>query len=52
MRRTAYARDALAALDGVTALHAQPVVREFAVSLGLADVASVRRVIDRCAAEG
>jgi glycine dehydrogenase subunit 1 len=32
-------------------LHAQPVVREFAVSLGLADQASVRRVLTRCTAE-
>src|SRR5262249_7933119 len=51
VRRTASARDALGALDGVRRLHAQPVVREFAVSLGLADVAAVRRVIARCAAE-
>jgi glycine dehydrogenase subunit 1 len=50
-RRTAYARDALLALDGVTALHEQPVVREFAVSLGLPDRASVARVIARCATE-
>ena len=50
-RRTAYARESLAALDGVTALHDQPVVREFAVSLGLSDTARVRRVIARCAAE-
>jgi glycine dehydrogenase subunit 1 len=51
VRRTAYARDALVALDGVRPLHTQPVVREFAVSLGLADLASVRRVLSRCAAE-
>jgi glycine dehydrogenase subunit 1 len=51
VRRTAYAREALSAIDGVTAVHEQPVVREFAVSLGLPDVASVRRVIARCAAE-
>jgi glycine dehydrogenase subunit 1 len=48
LRRTAYARDALAAVDGVTLLHEQPVVREFAVSLD----APVDRVIARCAAEG
>ena len=36
------------ALDGVEALHEQPVVREFAVRLD-ADVAGV---IERCAAEG
>ena len=31
LQRTAYARDALAAIDGVELLHEQPVVREFAV---------------------
>jgi glycine dehydrogenase subunit 1 len=51
VQRTAYARDQLTALDGVSALHSQPVVREFALSLGLADLAAVRRVIARCAAE-
>jgi glycine dehydrogenase subunit 1 len=51
VRRTAYAREALAAIDGVETLHEQPVVREFAISLGLPDTASVRRVIARCAAE-
>ena len=48
LQRTAYARRTLAALDGVEALHEQPVVREFAVRLD-ADVADV---IERCAAEG
>ena len=48
LHRTAYARRALAALDGVELLHEQPVVREFAVRLG----APVDRVIERCAAEG
>ncbi len=47
-RRTHYAREALCALDGVSPLHSQPVVREFAVRLD-ADVAAVRR---RCAAQG
>jgi glycine cleavage system P protein (glycine dehydrogenase) subunit 1 len=51
VRRTAYARETLVALDGVAALHQQPVVREFALSLGLPDTASVRRVITRCAKE-
>jgi len=51
VRRSAFAREALVAIDGVSALHEQPVVREFAVSLGLPDLASVRRVIARCAAE-
>jgi glycine dehydrogenase subunit 1 len=48
LARTHYAREQLAALDGVEKLHAQPVVREFALRLD-ADVAAVRR---RCAAEG
>ncbi|MGA9285696.1 MAG: aminomethyl-transferring glycine dehydrogenase subunit GcvPA [Solirubrobacteraceae bacterium] len=48
LRRTYYAREALCALDGVSPLHSQPVVREFAVRLD-ADVAAVRR---RCAAAG
>jgi glycine cleavage system P protein (glycine dehydrogenase) subunit 1 len=48
LHRTAYARKALAALDGVELLHDQPVVREFALGLE----ARVDRVIERCAAEG
>jgi glycine dehydrogenase subunit 1 len=48
LQRTHYAREALAALDGVDKLHDQPVVREFAVKLD-ADVAAVKR---RCAAQG
>ncbi|MGA2757151.1 MAG: glycine dehydrogenase, partial [Solirubrobacteraceae bacterium] len=51
VRRTAYAREVLAGIDGVSALHEQPVVREFALSLDLPGVESVRRVIARCAAE-
>jgi glycine dehydrogenase subunit 1 len=51
VQRTAYARDALRTIDGVTPLHTQPVVREFALTLGLSDLASVRRVIARCAGE-
>jgi glycine dehydrogenase subunit 1 len=46
--RTAYARSALAALDGVELLHEQPVVREFAVRLD----APVERVVDFCAERG
>jgi glycine dehydrogenase subunit 1 len=46
--RTAYARDALAAIEGVEPLHDQPVVREFALTLD----ADVDAVIERCAAEG
>jgi glycine dehydrogenase subunit 1 len=48
LARTDYAREALAAIDGVEKLHKQPVIREFAVRLD-ADVAGVRR---RCLLEG
>jgi glycine dehydrogenase subunit 1 len=48
VRRTAYARDRLAALDGVSLVHEQPVVREFAIALE----APVERVVERCRAEG
>ncbi|MGI8921164.1 MAG: aminomethyl-transferring glycine dehydrogenase subunit GcvPA [Solirubrobacteraceae bacterium] len=48
IQRTAYARDALAALPGVSTLHDRPVVREFAIRLG----APVHGVIERCAREG
>jgi glycine dehydrogenase subunit 1 len=48
LARTHYARERLAALDGVHKLHEQPVVREFALRVD-ADVAEVRR---RCAASG
>src|SRR4051794_21259130 len=44
LARTHYAREALTALDGVEALHTQPVVREFAVKLN----APVDKVIARC----
>src|SRR3954453_22390084 len=44
LQRTAYAREALAAVDGIELLHDQPVVREFAVRLD----APVRRVVERC----
>jgi glycine dehydrogenase subunit 1 len=48
LQRTAYARDALAAIEGVELLHGQPVVREFAVTLD----ADVDAVIEHCAAQG
>jgi glycine dehydrogenase subunit 1 len=48
LQRTAYARDRLTALEGVEAIHEQPVIREFAVALD----APVEAVIERCAAEG
>jgi glycine dehydrogenase subunit 1 len=48
LARTHYARQALSELEGVESLHAQPVVREFALRLD-ADVAAVRR---RCTEQG
>jgi glycine dehydrogenase subunit 1 len=48
LQRTAYAREKLAALDGVELLHEQPAIREFAVRLD----APVDAVIARCAAQG
>ncbi len=48
VRRTAYARERLAAVDGVELLHEAPVVREFAVRLD----APVDRVLERCAERG
>jgi glycine cleavage system P protein (glycine dehydrogenase) subunit 1 len=44
LQRTHYARTALTAIDGVEALHEQPVVREFAVRLA----APVDKVVARC----
>jgi glycine dehydrogenase subunit 1 len=48
LARTHYARQTLSALDGVQALHEQPVVRELALRLD-ADVDAVRR---RCVQDG
>ncbi|HEY4450216.1 MAG TPA: aminomethyl-transferring glycine dehydrogenase subunit GcvPA [Solirubrobacteraceae bacterium] len=48
LARTHYARETLAAIDGVEKLHERPVIREFAVRLD-ADVAAVRR---RCLQAG
>jgi len=48
LKRTAYARERLSAIDGVTLLHDRPVVRELALSLD----APAARVIDRCLAHG
>ncbi len=48
VQRTAYARERLAGLDGVTLLHDQPVVREFALALD----APAERVIERCLERG
>jgi glycine dehydrogenase subunit 1 len=47
-RRTAYARQRLAAVEGVELLHEAPVVREFAVRLE----APVGAVLERCAEQG
>jgi glycine dehydrogenase subunit 1 len=48
LQRTAYARQRLLALAGVSAIHDQPVVREFAVALD----APVQKVIARCLEQG
>jgi glycine dehydrogenase subunit 1 len=48
LQRTAYARERLAAIDGVELQHEQPVFREFAVTLD----APVDRVIARCRERG
>ena len=47
-RRTAYARERLASVEGVGLLHDAPVVREFAIELD----APVAAVLDRCAERG
>ena len=48
VRRTAYARERLAAVEGVELLHEAPVAREFAIRLD----APVDRVLERCAERG
>jgi glycine cleavage system P protein (glycine dehydrogenase) subunit 1 len=48
LQRAAYARERLSAIEGVTLLHEQPVVREFALKLD----APVERVIARCRERG
>jgi glycine dehydrogenase subunit 1 len=48
LQRTHYARETLTALDGVEALHTQPVVREFALKLS----APVDKVVARCQEQG
>ena len=52
LQRTHYARETLAALDGVSRLHDRPVVREFALRLDVGGRDGVRKVLDRCAAAG
>jgi len=48
LQRTAYARDRLTAIDGVSEIHDRPVVREFAITLD----APVEQVIARCREHG
>ncbi|MGI9183342.1 MAG: aminomethyl-transferring glycine dehydrogenase subunit GcvPA [Solirubrobacteraceae bacterium] len=48
LRRTAYARERLAEIEGVALIHDQPVLREFAVALDV----PVDRVIVRCLERG
>jgi len=48
VRRTAYARQKLAAVEGVSLLHEAPVAREFAVRLD----APVHAILERCAERG
>ena len=48
LQRTAYARDRLKAIDGITQIHDRPVVREFAIALDV----PVQRVIARCQEQG
>jgi glycine dehydrogenase subunit 1 len=48
LARTHYARETLTALEGVEALHTQPVVREFALKLD----APVAKVVERCVEQG
>ena len=51
VRRTAYARRRLAAIEGVELLHEAPVVREFAIRVDAPD-ADVGEVLDSLAADG
>jgi glycine dehydrogenase subunit 1 len=48
LQRTAYARERLISIDGVSELHRQPVVREFAIELS----APVGAVVARCREQG
>ena len=48
VRRTAYARDRLAQVEGIEPLHGAPVVREIALRVD----APIEAVLDRCAARG
>jgi glycine dehydrogenase subunit 1 len=48
LQRTAYARERLSAIDGVTEIHSRPVVREFAIELS----APAAAVVARCREQG
>jgi glycine dehydrogenase subunit 1 len=48
LQRTVYARERLQAVDGISLLHEQPVVREFALTLR----APVKQVVARCRDQG
>ncbi len=52
-RRTAYARERLAAVDGIELPHEAPVVREFPIRIAAAEsLVDIERVLDDCAAAG
>ena len=48
LQRTHYARESLCAIDGVSARHEQPVIREFALRLDVGGAAARDEVLDRC----
>jgi glycine dehydrogenase subunit 1 len=52
LQRTHYARERLAKIDGVSKLHSQPVVREFALDLDVPGTEDVLRVISLCQDQG
>src|SRR5262249_43631448 len=52
LQRTHYAREALCAIDGVSALHEQPVIREFALRIDVGTAAARDEVLDRCREQG
>ncbi len=52
LQRTAYARKALANVEGVELVHEQPVIREFAIRVDAGGRDMVSDVIERCAEEG
>jgi glycine dehydrogenase subunit 1 len=52
LQRTHYARETLTAIDGVSALHDQPVIREFALRLDVGGAAQRDAVLERCRDQG